>query len=156
CSLQCGSEGRRLVCGRKQLQFGRQLHGTVCLTPDASRRSAHGLPVSRSNDGMVVSFPPSATPGGLQASLLVRLFASPVGAMARSALRRRSAVPAQATVWFALIVLVLVLMIGVLADGGLLFATYRRAALLADSAASAGAGMLDPAAVRADPAGPPR
>ena len=30
--------------------------------------------------------------------------------------------------------MVLVLMIGVLADGGLLFATYRRAALLADSA----------------------
>lgn len=63
---------------------------------------------------------------------------------------------AQATVWFAFVVLVLVLMVGVLADGGLLFATYRRAALLADSAASAGAGILDPAALRADPVGPPR
>ena len=63
---------------------------------------------------------------------------------------------AQGTVWFALVVMVVVLMVGVLADGGLLFATYRRAALLADSAASAGAGVLDPAALRADPAGPPR
>jgi hypothetical protein len=63
---------------------------------------------------------------------------------------------AQGTVWFAFVVLVLVLMVGVLADGGLLFATYRRAALLADSAATAGAGVLDPAALRADPAGPPR
>ena len=63
---------------------------------------------------------------------------------------------AQGTVWFAFVVMVLVLMVGVLADGGLLFATYRRAALLADSAASAGAGVLDPAALRADPAGPPR
>src|SRR6516162_8274515 len=80
---------------------------------------------------------------------------SRVGGMARVA-RRRSAVSAQATVWFALMVMVLVLMIGVLADGGLLFATYRRAALLADSAASAGAGTLDPSALRADPSGPPR
>jgi hypothetical protein len=83
------------------------------------------------------------------------LLASKVGGMARVA-RRRSAVSAQATVWFALMVMVLVLMIGVLADGGLLFATYRRAALLADSAASAGAGTLDPSALRADPSGPPR
>ena len=82
--------------------------------------------------------------------------ASRVGVMARRVFYQRSAVPAQGTVWFALVVMVLVLMIGVLADGGLLFATYRRAALLADSAASAGAGMLDPAAVRADPSGPPR
>ena len=63
---------------------------------------------------------------------------------------------AQGTVWFAFVVMVLVLMIGVLADGGLLFATHRRAALLADSAASAGAGVLDAAALRADPASPPR
>jgi hypothetical protein len=63
---------------------------------------------------------------------------------------------AQGTVWFAFVVMVLVLMVGVLADGGLLFATHRRAALLADSAASAGAGVLDPGALRADPAGPPR
>ena len=63
---------------------------------------------------------------------------------------------AQGTVWFALVVMVLVLMVGVLADGGLLFATYRRAALLADSAASAGAGVLDLGALRADPSGPPR
>src|SRR5437762_14102597 len=63
---------------------------------------------------------------------------------------------AQGTVWFALVVMVLVLRVGVLADGGLLVATYRRAALLADSAASAGAGVLDPAALRADAAGPPR
>jgi hypothetical protein len=69
---------------------------------------------------------------------------------------RRSRERAQSTVWFALVVIVLVLMIGVLADGGLMFATYRRAALLADSAASAGAGVLDPAALRADPNGPAR
>lgn len=62
----------------------------------------------------------------------------------------------QSTFWFAFVVMVVVLMVSVLADGGLLFATYRRAALLADSAASAGAGVLDPAALRADPAGPPR
>jgi len=43
-----------------------------------------------------------------------------------------------------------------LADGGLLFASYRRAALLADAAASAGAGVLDAATLRADPASPPR
>ncbi len=60
----------------------------------------------------------------------------------------------QGAVWFAFVVMVLELMIGVLADGGLLFATHRRAALLADSAASAGAGVL--AALRADPASPPR
>ena len=46
----------------------------------------------------------------------------------------------QGVVWFAFVVLVLVLMVGVLAD----------------SAASAGAGVLDPAALRADPTGPPR
>jgi hypothetical protein len=61
---------------------------------------------------------------------------------------------AQGTAWFALVALVLVLMVGVLADGGVLFATYRRAALLADSAASAGAGAIDRAALRADPTGP--
>jgi hypothetical protein len=63
---------------------------------------------------------------------------------------------AQGTAWFALVALVLVLMVGVLADGGVLFATYRRAALLADSAASAGAGAIDRAALRADPTGPAR
>ncbi len=72
---------------------------------------------------------------------------------ASKAWRRRRA---QGTVWFVFVIMVLVLMVGVLADGGLLFATYRRAALLADSAASAGAGVLDPAMLRADPAGPPR
>jgi len=71
-------------------------------------------------------------------------------------IRQRASDRAQGTVWFALVVMVLVLMVGVLADGGLLFATYRRAALLADSAASAGAGVLDPATLRANPSGPPR
>lgn len=70
--------------------------------------------------------------------------------------RRRWRTRGQGVVWFAFVLLVLALMVGVLADGGLLFATYRRAALVADSAASAGAGVLDPAALRADPAGPPR
>jgi hypothetical protein len=70
--------------------------------------------------------------------------------------QRRARERAQGTIWFALVVMALVLMIGVLVDGGLLFATYRRAALLADSAAGAGAGVLDPAALRADPSGPPR
>src|SRR5207248_4663500 len=75
--------------------------------------------------------------------------------MARLTIRQRAFARAQGTVWFAFVVMVLVLMVGVLADGGLLFATYRRAALLADSAASAGAGILDLAALRANPSGPP-
>lgn len=78
------------------------------------------------------------------------------GMQARPRTSRKWRDRAQGTVWFALVVMVLVLMVGVLADGGLLFATYRRAALLADSAASAGAGILDLAALRANPSGPPR
>jgi hypothetical protein len=76
--------------------------------------------------------------------------------MARVAFRPGAYARAQGAVWFAFVVMVLVLMVGVLADGGLLFATYRRAALLADRAASAGAGALDPAAMRANPSGPAR
>ena len=64
--------------------------------------------------------------------------------MTGASMRRLASARAQGTVWFAFVVMVLVLMVGVLADGGLLFATYRRAALLADSAASAGAGVRGP------------
>jgi hypothetical protein len=76
--------------------------------------------------------------------------------LARDDSRRWRRARGQGKVWFTFVVMILVLMVGVLADGGVLFATYRRAALLADSAASAGAGALDAAALRADPAGPPR
>ena len=76
--------------------------------------------------------------------------------MAHQVRRKWARARGQGAVWFAFVVMVLVSMVGVLADGGVLFATYRRAALLADSAASAGAGVLDAAALRADPASPPR
>lgn len=62
----------------------------------------------------------------------------------------------QALVWFALTLPVLVLAFGLVADGTVLFAAHRRALLLADSAARAGAGQLDVAALRANPGGTTR
>lgn len=69
---------------------------------------------------------------------------------------RSGRAPAQALVWFALLVPVLVLALGLVADGAVLFAAHRRALLLADGAARAGAGQLDIARLRADPTSPAR
>ena len=55
---------------------------------------------------------------------------------------------AQATVWLIMLVLVLGLLFGLLADGAVLFADQRWAAQLADSAARAGASQLDEGALR--------
>ena len=63
---------------------------------------------------------------------------------------------AQATVWMIMLVLVLGLLFGLLADGAVLFADQRWAAQLADSAARAGASQLDVTALRDAPAQPPR
>ena len=63
---------------------------------------------------------------------------------------------AQATVWMIMLVLVLGLLFGLLADGAVLFADQRWAAQLADSAARAGASQLDLTALRDAPAQPPR
>ena len=63
---------------------------------------------------------------------------------------------AQATVWMIMLVLVLGLLFGLLADGTVLFAEQRWAAQLADSAARAGASQLDLTSLRDAPAQPPR
>jgi hypothetical protein len=63
---------------------------------------------------------------------------------------------AQATVWLIMLVLVLGLLFGLLADGAALFADQRWAAQLADSAARAGASQLDEAALRTAPSQPPQ
>ena len=62
----------------------------------------------------------------------------------------------QATVWLVMLVLVLGLLFGLLADGAVLFADQRWAAQLADSAARAGASQLDEAALRNAPSQPPQ
>jgi hypothetical protein len=61
----------------------------------------------------------------------------------------------QASAWSVGAILLLVLVFGLVADGGLLFAYHRRAALLAESAARAGANVIDTAAARANPTAPP-
>lgn len=61
----------------------------------------------------------------------------------------------QATAWFVGGVLALVLLFGLVGDGGVLFAAHRRASLLAESGARAGASVVDAPAFRADTAGPP-
>jgi hypothetical protein len=63
---------------------------------------------------------------------------------------------AQATVWMIMLVLVLGLLFGLLADGAVLFADQRWAAQLADSAARAGASQLDLTALRDAPGQPPQ
>ena len=63
---------------------------------------------------------------------------------------------AQSAVWLVLTASILVLAFGLVADGGLLFATHRRALGLADAAARAGAGQVDVARLRLDPASPAR
>jgi hypothetical protein len=63
---------------------------------------------------------------------------------------------AQALPWFTAAVLLVVLSLGLIEDGMLLFAAHRRAELLAESAARAGASQIDQVAGRADPGAPPR
>jgi hypothetical protein len=69
-------------------------------------------------------------------------------------MRRRA--PAQSTLWLVSTAFILVLAFGVVTDGAVLFATHRRALGLADAAARAGAGQVDVARLRLDPASPVR
>jgi hypothetical protein len=62
----------------------------------------------------------------------------------------------QATVWLVGLTLVLGLLFGLASDGAVLFATQRRAQLVADSAARTAASQLDLALLRNDPGGLPR
>jgi hypothetical protein len=68
---------------------------------------------------------------------------------------RRGRQSGQGSVWFVGAILLLVLVFGLVADGGLLFAYHRRAALLAESGARAGANVIDTAAARSNPTAPP-
>ena len=61
----------------------------------------------------------------------------------------------QAMTWFVGAVLLVILSLGLIADGMLLFAAHRRATLLAESAARAGASQLDVASARLQAAGVP-
>jgi len=72
----------------------------------------------------------------------------------REVLRGRAR--AQAMPWFMAAVLLTILCVGLIEDGMLLFAAHRRAELLAESAARAGASQLDQVAARTDPSAPPR
>lgn len=63
---------------------------------------------------------------------------------------------AQAMPWFIGAVLLVMLSLGLVADGMLLFGAHRRATLLAESAARAGASQLDQQLARDDPTAPPR
>jgi len=68
----------------------------------------------------------------------------------------RGRAPAQAMPWFMAAVLLLILCLGMIEDGMLLFAAHRRAELLAEGAARAGASQLDAVAARGDPTAVPR
>jgi len=68
----------------------------------------------------------------------------------------RSRARAQAMPWFMAAVLVVILCLALIEDGMLLFAAHRRAELLAESAARAGASQLDQVAARGDPTAPPQ
>ena len=63
---------------------------------------------------------------------------------------------AQAMPWFMAGILVVILCLALIEDGMLLFAAHRRAELLAESAARAGASQLDQVAARGNPSAPPR
>src|SRR5712692_4552412 len=69
-------------------------------------------------------------------------------------LRRRAR--AQAMPWFMGAILLVIGSLGLIEDGMLLFAAHRRAELLAESAARAGASQLDQALARQYPTAPPR
>ncbi len=68
----------------------------------------------------------------------------------------RSRARAQAMPWFMAAVLVVILCLALIEDGMLLFAAHRRAELLAESAARAGASQLDQVAARDHPTAPPQ
>ena len=63
---------------------------------------------------------------------------------------------AQALPWFVGAVLLVIGTLALIEDGMLLFAAHRRAELLAESAARAGASQIDQNAARDDPTAPPR
>jgi len=63
---------------------------------------------------------------------------------------------AQAMPWFMAGILVVILCLALIEDGMLLFAAHRRAELLAESAARAGASQLDQVAARDHPTAPPQ
>jgi len=63
---------------------------------------------------------------------------------------------AQALPWFVGAVLLVIGTLALIEDGMLLFAAHRRAELLAESAARAGASQIDQTAAREDPTSPPR
>ena len=69
-------------------------------------------------------------------------------------LRRRAR--AQAMPWFMGAILLVIGSLALIEDGMLLFAAHRRAELLAESAARAGASQLDQALARQNPTAPPR
>ena len=73
--------------------------------------------------------------------------------MMRSIVRNRAR--AQAMPWFMGAVLIVILSLGLIEDGMLLFAGHRRATLLAEAAARAGASQLDLALLQDDPTSPP-
>jgi hypothetical protein len=62
----------------------------------------------------------------------------------------------QGTPWFIGAILLVILTLGLVADGMLLFAAHRRATLLAESAARAAASQLDRQLVHLDPTAPPQ
>jgi Flp pilus assembly protein TadG len=68
----------------------------------------------------------------------------------------RSRAQAQATPWFIGAILVVTLLLGLVADGMLMFAAHRRAELLAESAARAGARQIDPRSAFDNPHAPPQ
>ena len=76
-----------------------------------------------------------------------------MGLLLRRAVLHRS--DAQAMPWFVGAVLLLILSLGLIEDGMLLFAAHRRAELLAESAARAGASQLDQSRARHEPGAPP-
>jgi hypothetical protein len=75
-------------------------------------------------------------------------------ACVRSVLRGRAR--AEGTPWFIGAILLVVLSLGLIQDGMLLFAAHRRATLLAESAARAGASQLDQQLAYQDATAPPR
>jgi Putative Flp pilus-assembly TadE/G-like len=68
----------------------------------------------------------------------------------------RSRARGQATPWLIGAILVVILMLGLIGDGMLLFAAHRRAELLAESAARAGARQIDSQLAFDNPHAPPQ
>jgi hypothetical protein len=68
----------------------------------------------------------------------------------------RSRARAQAMPWFMGAILLVIGSLAVIEDGMLLFAAHRRAELLAESAARAGASQIDQGLARQYPTAPPR